>query len=196
VIRFVTLGPDGSNHAWVTRRYLALHGVAGRAGLDLVADFTDGAARLLDGRADFMVQCAAHPEAAATVGGYRGRLYLVDTFISPSQPLALLRRRDAAAPRTLALQPATRDYLDLSGWARLVEEPTVSAVGEGLLSGRHEAGIAFAALAEAHPGVLRTEQFIGTVDDAWLVYGREPAAHGGLVAWRDGPAGQRLRAWQ
>nr|WP_279343740.1 hypothetical protein [Variovorax terrae] len=172
---------------------MALQGVDGRARIDLVAGFDEGAARLIAGSADFMVQCAAHPDTAAIVGRYRRQLFVVDTFISPSQELAVVSRRDAAAPRALALQPATRDYVDTRRWEVLRPEPTVSAVGQGLLDGRHEAGIAFAQLAVEHPELLRVDEFIGTVDDAWIVYGCEPVARGALVAWPDSPAAQRLR---
>jgi hypothetical protein len=35
---------------------------------------------------------------------------------------------------------------------------------------------------------VHVTQFIGTVDDAWIVYGRTRVTGGKLLAWRDSPA--------
>lgn len=53
--------------------------------------------------------------------------------------------RPGAAGR---VQPATQRYVDLSSWSLVIEEPTVSAVGDGLLVGSYENGIAFASVAD------------------------------------------------
>ena len=47
--------------------------------------------------------------------------------------------------------------------------------------------------AAMHPGRLRIAQFVGTVDDAWIVYGRTRLSAGRLTAWRDSPAGRLYR---
>ena len=48
-------------------------------------------------------------------------------------------------------------------------------------------------LAETYPGRFRVELELGSIDDPWIVYGRRRACDGGLLAWRDSPAGQRYQ---
>jgi hypothetical protein len=103
-MKFLTLGPAGSNHEYVTRRYLDFHGLRDRAILDLVPDFDRGADAVLQGDADFMVQCAVHPAAMSTVAKCFVGLHLIDTFISPSQDLAILQR-NAGGRRSNSWKP-------------------------------------------------------------------------------------------
>ena len=191
---FVTLGPEGTNHALVARRYMAFHGLAA-ARLLLVEDFRAGLAALAEGSADYLIQAAAHPDASGLIGEahFRHGVGVVDTFISPSRPLALLTRRDADGRGVLALQPATRSYIDTSPWRRVVAAPTIQAVAEGLLEGRYDSGLTAASLAEEHPDRFAVELALGTIDDPWIVFGKGGVAEGGLVAWRDSPLGRRLR---
>ncbi|MDN8617316.1 hypothetical protein [Variovorax ginsengisoli] len=190
MLTFLTLGPEGSNHDFVLRRYLAAHGVADhRARISLIDDFHEGARALKAGKADFMLQCAVHPQAAAVTGGYRKEVFVVDAFISPSRPMALLRAR---APRKevahiAAVQPATQSYADLSAWSTIVHETTVSEVGRGLVDGRYAAGIAFSALADEHPGVFEVVEDIGAVCDAWIMYGVRPVDGGQAIVWTGSP---------
>ncbi|MEE8433521.1 MAG: hypothetical protein V3S64_01920, partial [bacterium] len=53
--------------------------------------------------------------------------------------------------------------------------------------GRFDSGITLQTFAERHAELLRIDEVIGTVDDAWLVYGRERLGEG-LHAWPDSPA--------
>jgi len=192
-MKFITLGPAGSNHEFVTRRYLAFHGIGDRTTIDLAPDFAQGAAAVLAGQADFMVQCAVHPATMATVARFLQGLYVIDTFISPSRDLAIIQRRDVEHPRSLAVMRPTLDYIDAGKWEHIELVDTVAEVTRGLAEGKYEAGLGYAAIAEAHPEDLQVTQFIGTVDDAWIVYGRVRASDGGLVAWRDSPAGDQFR---
>jgi hypothetical protein len=192
-IIFVTLGPAGSNHELVTRRYLEFHRLE-RAIVELVPDFDEGVTRVLDGLADHLVQVAVHPAVARTVGAHLNRLFLVDTFIAPSRDLALLSRREVERPRSLGLQRATRDYVDLSGYCELVAEPSIVEVARGLLAGKYDSGITATSYAQHHPDRLRIDAAIGAVEDAWLVYGRERACGGQLLAWFDAPGMARWRA--
>ena len=107
-MKFITLGPAGSNHEFVTRRYLAFHGIGDRTSIDLAPDFAQGAAAVLAGHADFMVQCAVHPATMATVARFLQGLYVIDTFISPSRDLAIIQRRDVEHPRSLAVMRPDR----------------------------------------------------------------------------------------
>lgn len=193
-LRFVTLGPAGTNHDLVARRYLAFHGLDD-AEVVLIDDFFEGLAMMGDGRADFMIQVAVHPDCADTVSKahFDYGIRIIDTFISPSRDLAILTRAEVARPRTLALQPATRGYADISAWPEHVPVSSIMRIAEGLLEGRYDSGLTTLEFAERHPGRFRVDAVIGTVDDPWLVYGRERVAAGGLVAWPDSPASRQFR---
>ena len=183
---FATLGPAGSNHQLVTEKYIAFHGIPAR--IELVLDFDDGLAMITDGKADHLVQVAVHPATATTTAKHYKSVFVIDAFVCPSWPLGVLTRADVAHPRTLGLQPATKGYIDTSRWSRLIPETSIATVAKGLLEGRFDSGIAALELAEIYPGRFRIDEVIGTIDDAWLVYGRERIANGAIVAWRASPA--------
>lgn len=190
---FATLGPEGTNHALVTRRYLAFHGIAEHARVVLLPDFPAAFAALACGEVDHIVMCAVHPDTTGLVAQHWREAPIVDTFIAPGMPLAVLTRREIVHPRSLGHQPATLRYVDAARWERHVPEPTIVAVAQGLLAGRYDSGIAALAFAERHGDVLRVDEVVGAPDDAWLVFGRERACTGGVLAWRDSPAAMRWR---
>jgi len=194
MITFATLGPAGSNHHVVVERYIALHRLQGAAAVEFFRDFEEGAARVLDGRADFMLQCAVHPATVNTVAKYFKGLYIVDTFISPSRDLAIVCNKSVENPRTLAVMDPTRPYSDMSRWEKTVEVPSVMAVAEGLRSGKYEAGLTYASVAEEDPDRFAVDEFIGSVDDAWIVYGNMRVSGGSLLAWPDSPAARLFRS--
>jgi hypothetical protein len=187
-MKFVTLGPSGSNHEYVLRNYLAFHGIAHKARIDLALDFEAGAQAVLDGDADFLLQVAVHPATMATVAKYLRGLFVIDTFIAASQDLAVIRRRHAPKSSTLAVMRPTLDYTNAERWENIEYVDTVAAVTQGLIDGKYDAGLGFVSAAQAHPEMLEIEEFIGTVDDAWIVYGRTKVSSGNLLAWRDSPA--------
>jgi len=189
---FCTLGPAGSNHELVTRRYIQFHAI-GDAIIELVLDFSEAVKMILDHRADHIVQCAVHPEVARTVGAHRDRLFIIDTFIAPSKDLAVLSRIEVDKPVSLGLHPSTKDYVDHRRWSRLVPEISIVTVAQGLLSGKYDSGITALEYAEQNPERLRVEERIGTVDDAWLVYGTERTCTGRILAWPDSPAAALFR---
>lgn len=193
-LRFVTLGPAGTNHDLVTRRYLAFHALED-AEVFLIDDFFEGLAMMAGGRADFMVQVAVHPDCADVVSKahFDFGIRIIDTFISPSRDLAILTRAEVARPRTLALQPATRGYADISAWPEHVPVSSIMRIAEGLLEGRYDSGLTTLEFAERHPGRFRIETLIGTVDDPWLVFGAERVSAGGLVAWPESPGSRQFR---
>ncbi|MGQ3176824.1 MAG: 3-hydroxyisobutyrate dehydrogenase [Blastomonas fulva] len=127
-MKFITLGPSGSNHEYVTRNYLAFHGIDRKAGVELAVDFEQGARAVLDGEADFLVQCAVHPATMATVAKYLEGLYVVDTFISPSQDLAIIRRKAAARSGTLLIDCSTIDVDTARQVAAAAKERGLEAV--------------------------------------------------------------------
>ena len=193
MITFGTLGPAGSNHDWVARQYLTIQNLD-HVELELFADFESAFTGLLEDRLDFVLQVAVHPSVAAGVAKYRNRLHLVDTFLSPSQPMAVASRRDAPNPTTLGLQPATRDYIDVSRWKSFVSEPSTVDVAAGLLSGKYDSGITLVRLIEESPDELRIDEMIGTVVDPWLVFGRRPLKTDGPIVWTEGPAARQYQA--
>jgi len=193
LLRFITLGPSGSNHEFVTGRYIEHHGLKGLASLELVLDFNDAAQMVIDGKADFIVQVAVHPTTADIVARYRKQLFVIDAFVSPSKDMSVVTRVDVEAPQTLALQPATRDYVKTDGLT-LIPETSTGSVADGLLSGKYESGLTYSSLATENPTRFRIAERIGTVDDAWIVYGRERLADGKMVAWTDSPAGRAFHA--
>ncbi len=192
-MRFLALGPSGSNHEYVTRNYLDFHGIGDRATIELVKDFEQGAQAVLEQRADFMVQCAVHPATMATVAKYLDGLYVVDTFISPSQDLAIIQRNDARDPRKLAVMKPTLDYTDRTKWDEIELVDTVADVSRGLVEGTYQVGLGYVSTAQRHPQLLHIVEFIGTVDDAWIVYGRTRVSDNRLLAWRDSPAAALYR---
>jgi len=192
VLTFGTLGPQGSNHDWVAKRYLEFHRLQ-HAQIELFTDFDDAFEAMFSGHIHYVIQVAVHPSVTSTVAKYRGRAHLIDTFISSSQPMAVLTRVEVDTPSTLGLQMATRDYVDVSRWQTLVPEVSTVTVAEGLLAGRYDAGLTLLRIADQYPDRFRVEEVIGTVDDAWLVYGLEPTCQGEVQAWPESPAAALFR---
>jgi hypothetical protein len=190
---FVTLGPTGTNHELVTRNYLAFRGLEA-ANLVLVERFRTGLELMSNGRADFMVQVAVHPDCAQIVATahFEFGIRVVDTFISPSKPLAILTRKTVNAPTSLGLQPATSDYADLSPWPDHVYERSIMQVAEGLLQGRYDSGLTSIELADQYPDLLQVDVAIGTVDDPWIVFGKQSVTRTGLIAWPGAPVTAEL----
>jgi hypothetical protein len=193
LLRFLTLGPSGSNHEFVTARYIQHHGLDGRASMALVLSFDEAARMVIDGEADYIVQVAVHPSTADIVAKYRKQLFVIDAFVSASKDMAVVTRVDVDLPRTLALQPATRDYVNTDGLT-LIPETSTASVANGLLSGKYESGLTYSSLATENPTRFRIDEQIGTVDDPWIVYGRERLSDGQVVAWKESPAAQAFHA--
>jgi TRAP-type uncharacterized transport system substrate-binding protein len=104
-LKFVTLGPDGSNHQFVTQAYLRHLGIADISSVELVLSFDEAAEMVIDGRADHIVQVAVHPSTAEIVAKYRKDLFVIDAFVSPSKDMAVVTRVDVAKASTLAHYP-------------------------------------------------------------------------------------------
>ncbi|MET3373324.1 hypothetical protein ABIC89_002386 [Variovorax boronicumulans] len=192
---FSTLGPEGSNHHFVLQQYLGAQGIAQASRIVLFDDFHSGARVLIAGEADYVLQCAVHPAAAEITGTYRTAMVVVDAFISPSQSMALVRTMGSGeGAGRVGVQSATQTYADISAWPTVVHEPTVLAVQAGLKEGRYDAGIVFTSFATAHADRFEVADVIGTVCDAWIVYGRQPVDEGCAVVWNDSPAARQFRA--
>lgn len=190
---FLTLGPDGTNHELVARRYLALHQLH-HAHLVLIDNFFDGLKLIDNGSADYMIQTAVHPDCTNLVADAHFKLgiHIVDTFISPSKALAILTQSDISRPRSLALQPATQRYTDTTSWQTVIPVPTISQIAAGLLERDYDSGLAALEVHDANPGRFRIDRIIGTVDDPWLVFGRHGVCHGNMIAWPESPVAKQF----
>lgn len=189
---FGTLGPAGSNHDFVAAAFLAAHGLqTGR--VTLFADFEGVFAALGAGDVDFVLQVAVHPSVAASVGGNLGAAHLIDAFVAPSQPMVVLVDAERARPESLALMPATRSYVDVARWRRIVETPSTVDAWEMLAAGKVDSALTLQRFADAAPDRYRVDAEIGAVTDAWLIYGRARLPAPGWSLWRDGPAARMYR---
>lgn len=93
-------------------------------------------------------------------------------------------RTDVEEPRSLGIVSATRGYLDLSPWERIVDEPSKPVVAENLLAGRYDAGLTHVHHAHEHPDRLRLEAYYGAVDTTWVVYGQHKRFQGDVIGQR------------
>ena len=140
-ITFTTLGPPGTNHEFVTRKYLGFHGLTATADLQLSASVDEAIERIRAGTADYFVLCSVHPDTPRAVGRHYRDMFVVDSFISPSLPLAVLTLADIEQPTSIGvLHPSTTDYIDASKWDRVVHitTGTLHTVAEGLLAGMYD----------------------------------------------------------
>jgi hypothetical protein len=189
---FLTLGPD-TNHDVVARRYLAFHAVAADA-LAFVDRPAAGFEALLAGRADFFVLCSVHPETARLLCDHAGRVFIVDTFIAPSKPLAVVSRTTVKEPRTLGLFAATVGLTPTGRWPNVVVETegTLDTIGRKLRDGVYDSALTYRDFAERYGDELTIEREIESPDDAWLVLATHRVAQSGLVANRDSAVAKAL----
>jgi hypothetical protein len=194
-ITFTTLGPPGTNHDFVTRKYLRFHGLTATADLQLSASVDEAVQRIRAGTADYFVLCSVHPDTPRAVGRHYREMFVVDSFISPSLPLAVLTRADIEHPTSIGvLHPSTTDYIDAGKWELVVHitTGTLHTVAEGLLAGMYDSGLVYRNYADRFPGRLRVDQDLGSPDDAWLVLGRERTFSEPVQGWRDAPVARQF----
>ena len=116
MLRFGTLGPSGSNHDWIARRYLAFHGLKDSE-VRLFADFGLAFEALLAGDLEVIVQVAVHGSVTDTVVRFRGRAHLVDTFVfvQPAHGgIDSNRGREAPQPGPADGHPRACGYLEVA----------------------------------------------------------------------------------
>ena len=171
-MRIATLGPSGSNHELIAKRYLKMR-CSDAGSVALFTQFEDAFQALVAGQVSHLLQCTAHASHSDCVGRYMHRAYPVDVFIAGSKPLALIAQRAIAQPTQVALQPATRHYTDLTQY-KIIDAPTIVAVAEGLLAGRFEAGICAEEVTEQAPEQLRLLQSLGPALDTWVMFASKP----------------------
>lgn len=163
---FATLGPKGSNHDFVLRRYLRHLDLA--AGVKLCTDFDEALNACETGKANRILICAAHGSCPHVVGTaqYSLGLTISDVFISASQPLAILTHVDR--PISIALHPSTRPYTSLTSFERVIEVGSTVEAAEGLRARKWDAALTAARFAS---GDIRTLEDIAAPLDAWLAIG-------------------------
>lgn len=185
--KFVTLGPSGTNHEMIAKKYIEQRNIA--AEVILVEDFFIGLEMVYNDEADFLFQVAVHPDCSNVVAKahFHYGIHLIDTFISPSKDLGIVTRCEINNPKTLALQPATANYTDISAWEEHIPVSSIMNIAQGLLEGKYDSGITTIEFAESHPRKLRVDVFIGSLDDPWLVFGKKRVANGEPIIWPDAP---------
>src|ERR1700709_1537232 len=96
----VTLGPSGTCHERAARSYLEFQRGDGYE-FAFIEGFFDGLGLIRGGDDAFLIQCSAHPLVHKVTERYWDEVFVVDTFVYPTQSLAVLSRRDVEKPRTL-----------------------------------------------------------------------------------------------
>jgi hypothetical protein len=179
-IRLVTLGPAGTCHERAVRQYMAFQGIEDFE-IEFIGDFLDGLERIRGDRRAFLIQCSAHPKVHEVTERYWREVFVVDTFIYPTKHLVLLSRRDVERPRSLGIVPATKGYIDLAPWEKVIDVVSKPIVGEELLAGRYDAGLTHMEHFEEHADELRLDLDIGEIDTTWLVYGTRKRFEGEVI---------------
>ncbi len=193
-IVFATLGPSGTNHELVTRRYIDFHKIDA-AEVVLVEDFNSAIDRLTAGEVDYVIQCAVHPDTPRTLGANFRDVFAVDAFISSSKDLAIVTRNDVSIPKSIGIVlPSTEKYVDLSRWSKVHAGPSIPVVFDNLLKGSYDSALVYREYADRYPDRVQIDDVIGSPDDVWIVYGRERASKGGLLAWPESAVGRKVKS--
>ena len=179
-VTFITLGPTGTCHERAVERYAGFQGIEDY-GIELIVDFFDGLEMLRETPGAFLVQCSAHPKVHEITEKYWTEVWVVDTFIYPTKHLVLLSRKEVQRPRSLGIVPATKGYVDLSGWEQVIDVPSKPLVAEGLMRGEYDSGLTHMEHVTEHADELRLDLDIGEIDTTWVVYGREKRFRGELI---------------
>jgi hypothetical protein len=179
-VTFITLGPTGTCHERAVQRYAEFQGIEDY-GIELITDFFVGLEMLRETPGAFLVQCSAHPKVHEITEKYWTEVWVVDTFIYPTKHLVLLSRKEVERPRSLGIVPATKGYVDLSGWEEVIDVASKPLVAEGLLDGDYDSGLTHMEHVEEHAGELRLDLDIGEIDTTWVVYGKQKRFAGEVI---------------
>lgn len=179
-IELVTLGPTGTCHERAVIAYMGFQGVEDYE-ISFIGDFLEGLEMIRGREHAFLVQCSAHPLVHEVTEKRWRDVFVVDTFIYPTKPLAVLSRREVERPRTLGLVPATSGYIDEDDWEKIVPVQSKPIVAEELLAGRYDAGLTHLEHLAAHEDELRLDLEIGEIDTTWIVYGTRKRFQGEVI---------------
>ena len=177
---FATLGPSGTCHELATKAYIEFQEVP-NAKVELFDDLSQALELLHDGKVDLIIQNSAHPKVYELTEKYFREVFVIDSFLCPTNAMGVLSRRDVEHPRSLGLMPATQAYVNTERWDTLVYETAKPLVGQNLLAGKYDSGIAALRFAEENPDILVVDEVIGSVQTAWLVYGRQQNRQQGVI---------------
>ena len=88
-VKFITLGPAGTNHEFVTKKYIKRQNIK-NASILLIDSFFTGLKLMNSHEADYMIQVAVHPDLTKVVSKahFEYDIHVLDTFLSASKPLA------------------------------------------------------------------------------------------------------------
>ena len=177
---FATLGPSGTCHELATEAYIKFQEVP-NAKVELFDDLLQALELLHDGKVEFIIQNSAHPKVYELTEKYFREVFVIDSFLCPTRAMGVLTRRDVEHPRSLGLMPATQAYVNIERWDTLIYETAKPLVGQNLLAGKYDSGIAALRFAEENPDVLVVDEVIGSTQTAWLVYGRQQNRQLGVI---------------
>jgi hypothetical protein len=156
-------------------------GIGAPAAIELIDDLAAAVQEVAADDRAFIVQCSAHLDVHELTERLHPTVKVLDTFIYPTKPIAVLARTDVVELRTIGMPPAAAGYVDLSLWEEVVYEPTKPVVAEKLLAGAYDAGVCHYEVIREHRDRLRCIKLIGAVETTWIVYGRGERATGELV---------------
>ena len=172
ILRFITLGPDGSCHSNAVKEYIKYQKIPD-AEIRFTSSFIEGLEMVHDNQGDYLVQCSSHPQVNIVTEKYHEEIQVVDTFVFHTQEIALLERRDVEKAISLGLVPLCEGYLGDITYLKHIYEYSKPMVGKGLLNGKYDAGITYYNYYLKHPDQLSLRKRIGKVLCTWIVFGRE-----------------------
>ena len=176
---FATLGPSGTCHEMATQAYIEFQALPNTK-VELFDDLLEALELLHDGKVDFIIQNSAHPKVYELTEKYFREVFVIDSFLCPTRAMGVLSRRDVEHPRSLGLMPATRTNVNIERWDTLTYETAKPIVGQNLLAGKYDSGITTLNFAEENPDIL-VDEVIGSIQTAWLVYGRQQNRQQGVI---------------
>jgi hypothetical protein len=177
---FATLGPSGTCHEMATQAYIEFQALPNTK-VELFDDLLEALELLHDSKIDFIIQNSAHPKVYELTEKYFREVFVIDSFLCPTRAMGLLSRRDVEHPRSLGLMPATRTNVNIERWDTLTYETAKPIVGQNLLAGKYDSGITTLNFAEKNPDILVVDEVIGSIQTAWLVYGRQQNRQQGVI---------------
>jgi hypothetical protein len=176
---FATLGPSGTCHEMATQAYIEFQALPNTK-VELFDDLLEALELLHDGKVDFIIQNSAHPKVYELTEKYFREVFVIDSFLCPTRAMGVLTRRDVEHPCRLGLMPATRAYVNTERWDTFTYETAKPIVGQNLLAGKYDSGITTLNFAEENPDIL-VDEVIGSIQTAWLVYGRQQNRQQGVI---------------
>ncbi len=69
-------------------------------------------------------------------------------------------------------------------------------IADGLLEGKYDSGLTTIEFAEKHKDKLRVDIYIESVDDPWLVFGKQQVAKGNPVIWPESPIVEQFKGFK